>query len=518
MDIVKPRRALISVSDKRGVVELARMLTEYGTRILSTGGTAQLLSDNGVDAVSVSDYTGFPELMGGRLKTLHPKIHGGILGRPDVDGAQMREHGIRSIDLVVVNLYPFAEVAADPASSISSIIENIDIGGPAMIRATAKNSAHACVIVDPDDYPVIVEELDEFDGIRLETRTRLAQKAYACTSAYDATIADYLYRQNQPDNSFPPTLNLVLNKKMEMRYGENPHQSAAFYSVGEFGDWLSQTTQHQGKPLSFNNVADVSAAYNCAAEFIEPSCVIVKHATPCGVASAQSIEKAYQLAWETDPMSAFGGVIAFNRPIDAKTAGQIVANQFVEVITAPGVSEQALSEFKTKENIRVLVHEQRCRKPTGLLLDSAAGGVLVQSSDSLLLAGDEPQVVTKRQPKGDESSDLLFAWAVAKHVKSNAIVYVKNQATIGIGAGQMSRIDAAKIARWKAKDSEHSLDGAVMASDAFFPFRDSIDTAAKAGISAVIQPGGSVRDDEVVVAADEHNMAMLFTGMRHFRH
>ena len=519
MTVLKPRRALISVSDKQGIVDFSNALQAIGVQILSTGGTASLLTENGIDVIAVSDYTGFPEMMGGRLKTLHPKIHGGILGRPDVDRDEMQDYDIRPIDLVVVNLYPFESVTANPNASLETAIENIDIGGPAMIRAAAKNSAHTAVVVDPNDYTAVLTEIEEFGGIRSETRMHLALKAYGRTSQYDAVISNYLSAVNFGSDSLPDTLNLSFSKQMEMRYGENPHQSAAFYlATNDESSWLRQAKMHQGKPLSFNNVADVDAAYNCVAEFTEPACVIIKHATPCGVATASEVTKAYELAYQTDPTSAFGGVIAINRPLDEPTAGLILQNQFVEVILAPGVSVQALTVLQIKPNIRMLEHAKVYSEPPNFRFSTACGGLLVQSPDTRLLTGTEAEVVSHREPGNEEQSDLMFAWAVAKHVKSNAIVYAKGQTTIGIGAGQMSRVDSARIAVSKAADAGLKISGAVMASDAFFPFRDSIDTAAKSGITAIIQPGGSLRDAEVIEAANEHGIAMLFTGMRHFRH
>ncbi len=518
MDQVQPLCALISVSDKHGIVEFAKSLVAHGVKILSTGGTAKLLASHGIVVTSVSDYTGFPELMGGRLKTLHPKIHGGILGRPDVDRDEMQANQISSINLVVVNLYPFERVSADPSTSIEDAIENIDIGGPTMIRAAAKNMAHAAVIVDPDDYSVVSQELENHGGIRSDVRKRLALKAFRRSAEYDAAISNYLAKKDFDDEQWPQTLNLSFQKHLEMRYGENPHQSAAFYLDSSTSDsWFGQAVMHQGKPLSYNNVADVDAAYNCVSDFDVPACVIIKHATPCGAAVGSDILLAYELAYRTDPTSAFGGVIAFNRTLDAATAMLILKNQFVEVILAPGVSKEALEVLRDKQNIRILEHSRQTASSKARL-SSACGGLLVQSADDELLANDEPQVVTQRKPGNDEIRDLLFAWTIAKHVKSNAIVYAANQATIGIGAGQMSRVDSAKIAALKAEDAKLNICGAVMASDAFFPFRDGIDTAAKAGIVAVIQPGGSLRDDEVIAAANEHGIAMLFTSMRHFRH
>ena len=518
--IVVVRQALISVSDKQSLVGFAAELVSSGARILSTGGTAALLKASGIEVEQVSDYTGYPELMDGRLKTLHPKIHGGILARRDVDRDQMHTHDIQPIDLIVVNLYPFERVSANPDSSVETVVENIDIGGPAMIRAAAKNYNWTCVVTDSSDYADILQDIRCDGGIRFETRRKLAAKAYARTAEYDAAIARYVYGLTPDASKFPESLNLSFRKFMDMRYGENPHQSAAYYVPSGVADsLLSSARIHQGKPLSFNNVADVNSAYNCAREFDEPACVIIKHATPCGVASAPELASAYELAFRTDPTSAFGGVIALNRTLDESTAAQIVNNQFVEVILAPGVADGALTVLSSKQNIRVLEHtgstSDQVPQP---LLDSSCGGLLVQDPDTLVLEGETPRVVTRRAPKKKEMHDLLFAWKVAKHVKSNAIVYARDSATVGIGAGQMSRVDSATIASLKAQAAQLDVTGAVMASDAFFPFRDGIDTAAQAGVRAVIQPGGSMRDAEVIEAADEHGLAMLFTGMRHFRH
>ena len=524
-EIIKPRRALVSVSDKRGVLELATCLAGCGTQILSTGGTAKHLSDAGVEVTQVSDYTGFPELMGGRLKTLHPKVQGGILGREDTDREDMERHGIMPIDIVAVNLYPFESVSENPATDDATIIENIDIGGPTMIRASAKNYARTLTLVDANDYADIIKEILELGGTSIQTRRRLALKAFLRTSRYDGAIADYLSATladaGDADVRFPPQKSFHYIKHMDMRYGENPHQSAGFY-VPARGDrgWLANSTMLLGKPLSFNNVADADAAYNCVAEFTRPACVIIKHMTPCGVACRQSIQEAYELAFRTDPVSAFGGIIAFNRPLDAKTAKLIIDRQFVEVILAPKVDADALDVLRTKQNVRVFEcpqvsteEEHRMTKVT-----SAGGGLLLQDADQALKDDSKAQVASDRQPQEDERADLEFAWTVAKHVKSNAIVYAKDAATIGIGAGQMSRVDSARIAALKAADAGLALTGSVMASDAFFPFRDSIDTAAEHGIRAVIQPGGSMRDREVIDAANQHGMVMLLTGMRHFRH
>ncbi len=459
-------------------------------------------------------------MMDGRVKTLHPKIHGGILGRMDIDLEEMQRNDIQPIDLIAVNLYPFEKVSRDPAASFESVVENIDIGGPAMIRAAAKNFDWTCVIVDSCDYEAVIEEIQSLGGTRLETRRRLAAKAFARTAYYDSVIADYMRRRDEYGSNYPDALSLPLRKILNMRYGENPHQSAAFYVTGSGTTaWFENATMHQGKPLSFNNVADADAAYCCIEDLEEPACVIIKHATPCGVACADDVTTAYELAYKTDPTSAFGGIIAVNRTLDASTAARILNNQFVEVILAPDVEKEALDLLDRKQNIRVLEYPpQSLKSETGLVVKTACEGVLLQDMDSEILAYDEPQVVSSTVPDERQMQDLLFAWRVAKHVKSNAIVYAKDLATVGIGAGQMSRVDSAQIASLKAASAGLEIAGAVMASDAFFPFRDSIDTAADAGITAVIQPGGSMRDDEVIAAADEHGLAMVFTGMRHFRH
>ena len=518
--LIKPSTALISVSDKTGITDFGKALAETGVEILSTGGTAQALSGAGIKVKSVSDHTGFPEMMDGRVKTLHPKIHGGILGRKDVDLKEMQRNGIQPINLIAVNLYPFERVSSDPKASFETVVDNIDIGGPAMIRAAAKNFAWTCVIVDSSDYEMVIEEIQSLGGTRLETRRRLATKAFARTAYYDSVIAGYMRERDENSPDYPATLSLPFRKIMNMRYGENPHQSAAFYVAGSgTKGWFENATIHQGKPLSFNNVADADAAYCCIEDFDEPACVIIKHATPCGVACAKDITAAYELAYRTDPTSAFGGIIAVNRTLDASTVTQILNNQFVEVILAPGVDKEALNLLSHKQNIRLLEHPpQNPQSATGEVFKTACEGVLFQDSDSSILAYDEPKVMSARAPNEREMRDLLFAWRVAKHVKSNAIVYAKDLATVGIGAGQMSRVDSAQIASLKSASAGLAVAGAVMASDAFFPFRDSIDTAAGAGISAVIQPGGSMRDDEVIAAADEYDLAMVFTGMRHFRH
>ena len=516
------QRALISVSDKTGIVDFARALHQAGVEILSTGGTAKLLADEGIPVVEVSDYTGFPEMMAGRVKTLHPKIHGGILGRRGTDDAVMAEHGIPPIDLVAVNLYPFEQTVARSDCDLSMAIENIDIGGPTLLRAAAKNHAAVTVVVDSADYPRVLEEMAANQGaVSDATRYRLAVKTFGHTARYDGAIANYLGARN-PDGTqedFPATLSLQFRRAQAMRYGENPHQKAAFFVEHQGGEASVATArQLQGKELSYNNVADTDAALECVKQFGEgPACVIVKHANPCGVAYGDSLLDAYDRAYRTDPESAFGGIIAFNGELDAATAAAIIDRQFVEVIIAPEIADDALPLLAAKKNLRVLA----CGRwsPEGaprLDFKRVNGGLLVQDADLALLK--ETKVVTTRAPGDEEMRDLLFAWRVAKFVKSNAIVYGKDGMTIGVGAGQMSRVNSARIAAIKAGHAGLEVKGSVMASDAFFPFRDGIDQAARAGITAVIQPGGSMRDEEVIAAADEHGMAMVFTGMRHFRH
>ena len=518
-------RALISVSDKTGIVELGRALHALGIEILSTGGTAKRLGDAGVPVVEVSSWTGFPEMMDGRVKTLHPKIHGGLLARRDTDAEAMREHGIAGIDLLVVNLYPFERTVATPGCDLATAIENIDVGGPAMLRAAAKNHAWVTVLVDADDYDPVLAELRASGAVSPATRLRLAARAFEHTARYDGAIAGYLGARDgadAPPAAFPRTMNLQYVKSREMRYGENPHQRAAFYvehAGVEAEASVATARQLQGKALSFNNVADVDAALECVKSFAGPACVIVKHANPCGVAIADRIRDAYDRAFRTDPTSAFGGVIAFNRPLDAETAAAIVERQFVEVVIAPRVDAGALDAFSRKENVRVLECGGLPAAPRAALdFKRVTGGLLVQDRDVGAVAADGLEVVTRRAPTDAEMRDLRFAWKVVRFVKSNAIVYCRDGMTVGIGAGQMSRVYSAKIAGIKAVDEGLEVRGSVLASDAFFPFRDGIDTAAEAGISAVIEPGGSMRDDEVVAAADEHGMAMVFTRMRHFRH
>ncbi len=516
------QRALISVSDKTGIVDFARGLHQAGVEILSTGGTARLLADEGVPVVEVSDYTGFPEMMAGRVKTLHPKIHGGILGRRGTDDAVMAEHGIGPIDLVAVNLYPFEQTVARPDCDLATAIENIDIGGPTLLRAAAKNHAAVTVVVDAADYPQVLEEMAANQGaVSDATRYRLAVKTFEHTARYDGAIANYLGARDADgtQEDFPATLSLQFRRLQAMRYGENPHQKAAFFVERQGGDASVATArQLQGKELSYNNVADTDAALECVKQFGEgPACVIVKHANPCGVACGDSLLDAYDRAYRTDPESAFGGIIAFNGELDAQTASAIVERQFVEVIVAPAVADEALAVLAARKNVRVLASGAWASEPAPRLdFKRVNGGLLVQDADLALLK--ETKVVTARAPDEAEMQDLLFAWRVAKFVKSNAIVYAKDAMTIGVGAGQMSRVNSARIAGIKAEQAGLEVAGSVMASDAFFPFRDGIDQAAGAGIRAVIQPGGSVRDEEVIAAADEHGMAMVFTGMRHFRH
>ncbi len=514
------RRALISVSDKEGIIEFARALHVQGIEILSTGGTARLLIDNMIPVMEVSKHTGFPEIMDGRVKTLHPKIHGGILGRRGIDDSVMKANDIAPIDLVVVNLYPFEATIANEDCSLDDAIENIDIGGPAMVRATAKNHAYVSIIVDPADYQRVLEELHNNDAVVSDvTRFDLAVKAFEHTANYDGMIANYLGRikADGSRDEFPRTINLQFSKVQEMRYGENPHQHAAFYTEKNPADaCIATAKQLQGKELSYNNIGDTDAALECIKQFDEPACVIVKHANPCGVSVSNSILEAYNAAYSTDPESAFGGIIAFNRELDGDTAKAIVERQFVEVIIAPYISGEAIDAIAEKKNVRLLECGQWQSSNERLDFKRVNGGLLVQDADLLLL--NEMKVVTETQPDEQGMIDLLFAWKVAKFVKSNAIVYAKNNMTIGVGAGQMSRINSARIAGIKAEHASLEVPGSVMASDAFFPFRDGIDAAHEAGIVAVIQPGGSMRDDEVIAAANEHGMAMIFTAMRHFRH
>ena len=517
------KQALISVSDKAGVLEFAKGLQQLGVKILSTGGTARLLADAGVPVTEVADYTGFPEMLDGRVKTLQPKVHAGILARRDLPEhvATLQKHNIPTIDLVVVNLYPFSATVAKPGCTLEDAIENIDIGGPTMVRAAAKNHPHVAIVTDPADYSIVLDEMRaNKNTVSDATRFELAKKAFSHTAAYDSAISNYLTAINADGtrSAYPAQINFNFAKVQDMRYGENPHQSAAFYrDLNAVKGGIADYTQLQGKELSYNNVGDADAAWECVKTFEQPACVIVKHANPCGVAIADTPLNAYKLAYTTDSTSAFGGIIAFNRELDAATAAQIVANQFVEVIIAPSASEAALKITAAKQNVRVLT------VPLSFAANQfdfkrVSGGLLVQSPDTLNVQASQLHVVSKAQPSAEQLQDLLFAWRVAKYVKSNAIVFCKNGQTLGVGAGQMSRVDSTRIAAIKAKNAGLSLIGSVVASDAFFPFRDGVDVLAEAGATAVIQPGGSMRDEEVIAAADEHGLAMVFTGYRHFRH
>lgn len=518
---VTVRRALLSVSDKTGLIDLARALHDHGVELLSTGGTAKAIREAGLPVKDVSDVTGFPEMMDGRVKTLHPLVHGGLLGRAGIDDAVMAQHGIGAIDLLVLNLYPFEKVSIDPSSTMDDIIENIDIGGPAMLRSAAKNFARVAVATDPAQYAGLVEELAANDGtLSARTRFRLSVAAFNRVAQYDARISDYLSSINDDGGRalFSAQSNGSFVKVMDLRYGENPHQQGAFYrDLWPVPGTLATFTQLQGKELSYNNLADADAAWECVRQFERPACVIVKHANPCGVAEGVACGDAYELAYATDPTSAFGGILAFNTTLDAATAKAILDRQFVEVLIAPDYEEGALDYARKKANVRVL------RIPHGdgrnnVDVKRVGSGLLMQTSDIREVTRDELKVVTKLAPTKEQMDDLLFAWRVAKFVKSNAIVYAKDHRTIGVGAGQMSRVYSARIAGIKATDAGLVVPGSVMASDAFFPFRDGIDAAAEAGIKAVIQPGGSMRDSEVIAAADEHGLAMVFTGVRHFRH
>ena len=517
--MVKVKRALLSVSDKSGLVELARALTGLGVELLSTGGTAELLAKEGVAVTEVSAYTGFPEMLDGRLKTLHPKIHGGLLARRD-DAAHLaaiRAAGIEPIDLLVVNLYPFQAAVADPACRLEDAVESIDIGGPAMLRAAAKNHSGVVVVVDPADYAPVLKEIRAAGGVSDEGRFALATKAFAHTAAYDGAIANYLSSRGETYATYPRVLSLQFAKLQDLRYGENPHQSAAFYrDARPVAGGLAALRQGQGKALSYNNLADADAAWECVKSFAEPACVIVKHANPCGAATGDTPLAAYEKAFKTDPASAFGGILAFNRALD-EAAATAIGKQFAEVIIAPRIEPAALKLFSKKENLRILEiplsHEHQAYD-----FKRVGGGLLVQTGDSKVLNKNELTVATKKQPTESQWTDLLFAWRVAKFVKSNAIVFCRDGMTLGVGAGQTSRVDSARIASIKAANAKLTLAGSAVASDAFFPFRDGLDVVIDAGAVAVIQPGGSVKDDEVVAAANQRGVAMVFTGVRHFRH
>ncbi|HEX7054169.1 MAG TPA: bifunctional phosphoribosylaminoimidazolecarboxamide formyltransferase/IMP cyclohydrolase [Burkholderiales bacterium] len=519
--MTKVRRALLSVSDKSGIVELARGLAALGVELVSTGGTAQLLAREGIAATEVSALTGFPEMLDGRVKTLHPRIHAGLLARRDdaKHEAALREAGIAPIDLVAVNLYPFQSTVADPDCRLEDAIENIDIGGPTLLRAAAKNHAGVTVLSDPQDYAPVLEELRASGETSAATRFALARKAFAHTAAYDGAIAAYLASLEDGGRraEYPGFLSLHFRKLQDLRYGENPHQSAAFYrDERPVSGALAGYRQVQGKELSYNNLADADAAWECVKQFEEPACVIVKHANPCGVALAESPAAAYDRAFRTDPVSAFGGILAFNRSLDL-AAAQAIGRQFAEVIVAPRVEQDALAELSKKANLRVL-EIPLSREAQAHDYKRVGGGLLVQSTDARPIGRADLKVVTKKPPSDAQWADLLFAWRVAKFVKSNAIVFCRDAMTLGVGAGQMSRVDSVRIASLKAAAAKLELRGTVVASDAFFPFRDGLDVLAEAGAAAVIQPGGSVRDAEVIAAADEHGIAMVFTGVRHFRH
>ena len=515
----KIKRALVSVSNKEGIIEFCSSLSkDHGVEIISTGGTLKTLQDAGIDAIDISTHTGFPEIMDGRVKTLHPKVHGGILSRREIDKEVVTQNEIKEIDLVVVNLYPFVETVSKEGTTLETAIENIDIGGPSMIRSSAKNNLYVGVVVEPNDYESVLKEINENHGsLSMETRKRLAAKAFTHTANYDAAISNYL---NEQEGSLPQYIFGRYELKQELRYGENPHQAASFYvsknTSNESG--ISNATQLQGKELSYNNIADTDAAYECVKAFTEPACVIVKHANPCGIALGKDILEAYEKAFASDETSAFGGIIAFNESLDLTTANKILENQFVEVVIAPGISKDAQNAFSVKENIRLLETKILGSQNYEPKLLSVNGGLLIQDNDIGIISKEDIKIVSDREPSEEEIENCLFAWKVCKFVKSNAIVYTKNFQTIGIGAGQMSRIDSAQIAASKALERGFETNGCCMASDAFFPFRDGIDAAAKIGITSVIQPGGSMRDQEVIDAANEAGMAMLFTGMRHFRH
>ncbi|WP_407067663.1 bifunctional phosphoribosylaminoimidazolecarboxamide formyltransferase/IMP cyclohydrolase [Marilutibacter alkalisoli] len=520
------RRALLSVSDKTGLIELATALAGHGVELLSTGGTAKAIRDAGLTVRDVSDVTGFPEMMDGRVKTLHPIVHGGLLGRAGTDDAVMAEHGIGAIDLLVLNLYPFEAVTASADCTLADAVENIDIGGPAMLRSAAKNFARVAVATDPAQYGALVEEMKANDGtLSAAKRFELSVAAFNRVAQYDAAISNYLSAISDAAGEVPvrtafsAQANGSFVKVMDLRYGENPHQQAAFYrDLYPAPGSLATLEQLQGKELSYNNIADSDAAWECVRQFDAPACVIVKHANPCGVAVGVACGDAYELAYATDPTSAFGGIIAFNRKLDAATAKVILDRQFVEVLIAPDYEDAALDYASRKANVRVLRIPLAPASKGFIDTKRVGSGMLMQTADDRVVTREDLKVVTKLAPTDQQFTDLLFAWKVAKFVKSNAIVYAKDSRTIGVGAGQMSRVYSARIAGIKAVDAGLVVPGSVMASDAFFPFRDGIDAAAEAGIKAVIQPGGSMRDKEVIEAADEHGIAMVFTGVRHFRH
>ena len=516
------RQALISVSDKSGVEEVARVLRTLGFDILSTGGTARRLHEAGIAVVEIGNYTGFPEMLDGRVKTLHPKVHAGILARRDLPAHMqaLSKAQIPTIDLVIVNLYPFVQTISEPGCTLEDAVENIDIGGPTLVRAAAKNWRHVTIVTDPADYSALIAEMQSAQGaISVETRYRLARKAFSHTAAYDGAISNYLTSMDISGarSAFPEQINMSYAKVQDLRYGENPHQQAAFYrDLKPVAGALSNYRQLQGKELSYNNIADADAAWECVKTFEQPACVIVKHANPCGAAVAGGTAQTYRRAFKTDPTSAFGGIIAFNREIDLETA-EALSQQFMEVLIAPRIAADAAAALAGKTNVRVLeapIEVGANRYDT----KRVGGGLLVQTPDAMNIQISDMRIVTSKQPTAEQLSDLLFAWRVAKFVKSNAIVFCGDGMTLGVGAGQMSRVDSARIASIKADNAGLSLAGSVLASDAFFPFRDAVDVVARAGAAAIIQPGGSVRDEEVIAAADEHGIAMVLTGVRHFRH
>ncbi len=516
----KIQRAILSVTDKTGLVEFARKLAGMGVELISTGGTAKLLRDSGVSVKDISELTGFPEMLDGRVKTLHPKVHGGILHRREMAShrSAVAEHGIEPIDMVVVNLYAFEKTAAKPGVPFADLIENIDIGGPSMIRSAAKNFQDVAVVTSPGDYTMLAEEMAASGGaLSAPTKWRLAQKAFATTAAYDSAIASTLERVSanghfefHPETGFSQNLRLTFSKIMDLRYGENPHQKAAMYSDGS-GSGVANGRQIQGKELSYNNIVDLQAAWDLAQEFDQTVCAIIKHTNPCGTATGKTLAEAYRKALECDPVSAFGGVIGVNRVVDGEAAEEM-AKLFLEVIGAPGFDDSAKAKFAAKKNLRLV---EISHAPQKWVLKNVSGGILVQDADTRVLQESDLKVVTKRQPTPEEKRALLFAWKVSKHVKSNAILYARDGQTVGVGAGQMSRVDSCKIGAMKAV---LPLQGTVAASDAFFPFPDGVEEIAKVGATAIIQPGGSVRDQEVIEAADRLGLAMIFTGVRHFRH
>ena len=513
MHSIKPKTALISLSDKTGLEELINFLVSENVKILSTGGTYKAIKEITSEVIEVSDFTGFEEMMNGRVKTLHPKIHAGILARRDQDLEVLEERGYEPIDLVVVNLYPFKETIIQ-GCSFDEAIEKIDIGGPTMIRSAAKNFKDVAVVSNPSDYSQLIEEWENSDGISYDFIKQLSQKVFETMADYNLSISNYL--KEESENNIP---SYSFETSSSLRYGENPHQTANLFTFSDLKHKnIANADILQGKELSYNNIVDADAAWECVRAFDDPACVIVKHANPCGVAESENIFGAYDLAFKTDPTSAFGGIIALNRTLDTKTALEINSRQFVEVILATDYEEGALAEFAKKKNVRVLKVDLEQDNPYPGMIKKVSGGILIQSDDTFSVSREDLKCVTKRQPTPDELNDLMFAWRVAKFVKSNAIVYVKNRQTIGIGAGQMSRVISADIANLKAKEEGLEVQGAVMASDAFFPFRDGIDKAASSGIASIIQPGGSMRDSEVIAAADENDIAMVFTNTRHFRH